>query len=219
MSMRRNPNALIAVLDIIKPLLHRITATTSVRRARFRSALPLRVRHVRRTRTHPKAAGLRPTVGATQATAGLMAARAPLVWQASTRRRREMPRVQIVKPESIPQQWRQPRMYVPTVRQARYQQQMVRVYARTATTEIFKMSQDKPHARGAGPESLQAMTTMPEPLARIASLVSSKRTKAQPHASHAILESIRRPLDKPCAHSVLPVCSLPLPVQRTETSV
>ena len=149
--------------------------------------------HVPRTRTPPPRALRRRGALATPATRDRMGAHAPLVCQASTRRRRATRSAPIVQPARSRQQWRQHPIHVATVRQARSREQTVPLLARIATTEIFKMSQDKPHARGAVPESLQAMTTIPEPHAHIASLVSSNRMQAQPSASHAFLARIRRP--------------------------
>jgi hypothetical protein len=130
---------------------------------------------------------------ATSARLVRVGAHAQIVWQGSTRRRPATPSAPIVQPASSRQQWRQHPIHVATVRQARSREQTVPLLARIATTEIFKMSQDKPHARRAVPESLQAMTTIPEPQAHIASLVSSNRTEEKLIASHAFLARFRRP--------------------------
>ena len=197
-SMKRNLDALIALLDAFNPWEERTRASTNVVQVRTRWPAPLRAQHVRPTRTRLKPVGCWRAADATQATAGRMGALARVVWQASTRRHRVAPTVQIVWPASMPQQWRQHPIHVATVRQARFQQQMVPLHARIATTETSKMSQDKPHAKRAGPESLQAMTTMQGPPAHIALLASTNRIQEKLNASHAFLARINRPRDKTC---------------------
>ena len=138
-SMKRNLDALIALLDAFNPWEERTRVLTNVRPESIHWQAPLHAHNVCPTRTQLKAVGCWRAAHATQATAGRMGALARVVWQASTRRHRVAPTVQIVWPASIPQQWRQHPIHVATVRQARFQQQMVPMHARIATTEIFKM--------------------------------------------------------------------------------
>jgi len=141
-----------------------------------------------------------------------------IVVQVSTRRPQVAVSAQTVKPASRPEQSLQHPIHVATVLQVRSREKEP-VHARIASTDNIKMQWDKAHAKRACPESLQGMTIPPNPRAHIASLATTNRMTGKPHASHAILARIKRPPDKPCAHPVPPVCSLPRPLQRMETSV
>ncbi len=173
-SMKRNPDVTIALLDTLKHCKDRTRVSTNVVQVRTRYPQPLRAQHVRLTRTRLKRARLWRAASAPQAILGRMPARAQLVCQASTRRLWGAPRAQIAQPASSPQQVQRHRIHLKIVPEVRSQDQ-VRVHARIATTGNTNRTKARAHAKRVGLESLQGMTIPPKARARIASLANTNR--------------------------------------------
>jgi hypothetical protein len=210
-------SARLVLLGTTKRLLNKITVTPSVKQGCFLLQTPLHALHAMLDMPNPLKHRITATLHVQQASI-LQQARlnAHHVMQASILHQRLLHALHAMLDTT---KGLQDKLLAYHVRQVHTILHHKALYAQIATTENTKTRQGRVTVKRAWPESLQRMTIPPNPRARIASLAATNQVKDKPHASNAILESIKRPRDKPCAQNVPRVCSLPRPLQRMNTFV